>query len=139
MTAKVIMTALDIRRTLARISHEILERNKTADELVFVGMYTRGVPLAKRLSDNIESFEGKRIPVGALDATRHRDDLAYIGKKLEIKPTDIPVEIEGKSVILVDDVLYTGRTVRAAMAALIELGRPSSMRASMAARTVLPV
>jgi len=128
MTGKIVMTALDIRRTLARISHEILERNKTADDLVFVGMYTRGVPLAKRLSDNIESFEGKKIPVGALDATRHRDDLAYVGRKLEIKPTDIPVDIEGKSVILVDDVLYTGRTIRAAMDALIELGRPRAIQ-----------
>ncbi|MFH0847672.1 MAG: bifunctional pyr operon transcriptional regulator/uracil phosphoribosyltransferase PyrR [Chloroflexota bacterium] len=128
MTAKAIMNAEEIRRTLARIAHEILEQNKTTSELVLVGMYTRGVPLARRLAENIERFENGKVPVGALDATLHRDDLPLVGNKLKIKQTDIPVAIDGKAVILVDDVLYTGRTVRAAMDALIDLGRPKSIQ-----------
>ncbi len=128
MTKKIVMTSDDIRRTLARIAHEILERNQTVDDLVLVGMHTRGVPLARRLSDNIQRFESREIPVGSLDATSHRDDLASLGKRLVLKPTDIPVDIENKCIILVDDVLYTGRTVRAAMDALVELGRPKAIQ-----------
>lgn len=128
MTLKVVMTFEEIKRTLARISHEILEKNQTTQDLILVGMHTRGVPLAQRLSDNIARFEGVKIPVGALDATRYRDDLALLDKPLALKPTDIPVSIAGKSVILVDDVLYTGRTVRAAMDALIDLGRPEMIQ-----------
>ncbi len=128
MTIKAIMNAEEIRRTLARIAHEILEQNKTTEDLVLVGMHTRGVPLAKRLAANIERFENGKIPVGALDATRYRDDLSLVGNKLKVKPTDIPVDIDSKAVILVDDVLYTGRTVRAAMDALIDLGRPKSIQ-----------
>ena len=128
MTKKIVMTSDDIRRTLARIAHEILERNQTVDDLVLVGMHTRGVPLARRLSDNIQKFESREIPVGTLDATSHRDDLASLGKRLVLKPTDIPVDIENKCIILVDDVLYTGRTVRAAMDALVELGRPKAIQ-----------
>ena len=128
MSVKILMTAEDIRRTLARIAHEIIERNKSTDHLVLVGIHTRGVPLARRLSDNIESFEKSRILVGALDFTSHRDDLNSSEAKSIIKNTDIPADIDGKSVVLVDDVLYTGRSIRAAMDALIDLGRPRSIQ-----------
>jgi len=124
MAHKIIMTAEDIRRTLARISHEIIERNKVLDHLVLVGIHTRGVPLARRLAGDIERFEGVRPPVGALDFSLHRDDLPDLEEKPELRHTEIPTHVTGKSIILVDDVLYTGRSVRAAMDALIELGRP---------------
>jgi len=128
MSTKILMTAEDIRRTLARIAHEIIERNKSTDHLVLVGIHTRGVPLAKRLSDNIESFEKSRLLVGALDFSSHRDDLNGSEARSIIKNTDIPADIDGKSVVLVDDVLYTGRSIRAAMDALIDLGRPRSIQ-----------
>ena len=122
------MTPEDIRRTLARIAHETIERNKATDHLILVGMRTRGVPLAKRLAANIEDFEGFKIPVGALDITPYRDDLDSLDVQPLVKRTDIPVDINGKSIILVDDVLYTGRSTRAAMDALIDLGRPQSIQ-----------
>ena len=128
MSTKIIMTPEDIRRTLARIAHETIERNKTIDHLILVGMRTRGVPLAKRLAANIEEFEGLKIPVGALDITPYRDDLASLNRQPLVKRTDIPVNIDGKSIVLVDDVLYTGRSTRAAMDALIDLGRPQSIQ-----------
>ena len=122
MPTKVIMTAEDMRRSLARMAHEIIERNESLENLLLVGMRTRGVPLAKRLAENIHSFEGIRVPVGILDFSLYRDDLNE--RRPLIKPTDIPESIAGKSVVLVDDVLYTGRSTRAAMDALIDLGRP---------------
>ncbi len=125
---KKIMTPEDIRRTLARIAHETIERNKAIDQLILVGMRTRGVPLARRLAANIENFERLKIPVGALDITPYRDDLASLDRQPLVKSTDIPVNINGKSVILVDDVLYTGRSTRAAMDALTDLGRPRSIQ-----------
>ncbi len=128
MSKKIIMTPEDIRRTLARIAHEIIERNKTIEHLILVGMRTRGVPLAKRLAANIEDFEGLKIPVGALDITPYRDDLSSLNRQPLVKRTDIPVNINGKSIVLVDDVLYTGRSTRAAMDALIDLGRPQSIQ-----------
>ena len=128
MSKKILMTAEDIRRTLARIAHEIIEQNKTSENLVLVGMRTRGVPLAKRLAANIENFEGLKIPVGALDITPYRDDLASLNRQPLVKHTDIPANIDGKSIVLVDDVLYTGRSTRAAMDALIDLGRPQSIQ-----------
>ncbi len=118
------MTPDDIRRTLARIAHEVIEHNKSLGELVIVGLHTRGVPLAQRLSANIQSFEQFKVPTGSLDISHYRDDLALLDRKPTVKTTDIPVDISDKSVILVDDVLFTGRTVRAAMDALIDLGRP---------------
>ena len=124
---KTVMTAEDIRRTLARISHEIIERNKATGHLVLVGMHTRGVPLARRLAANIESYENSPMPVGALDFSLHRDDLDPSAARSALQKTHIPADIEGKVVILVDDVLYTGRSNRAAMDALIELGRPRSI------------
>ena len=128
MTRKIIMTPEDIRRSLARIAHEIMERNKTAEHLVLVGMRTRGVPLAKRLAANLEDLEDLRIPVGALDISLYRDDLSSLNRQPAIQRTDIPVNINGKSVVLVDDVLYTGRSTRAAMDALIDLGRPRAIQ-----------
>ena len=128
MPKKTIMTPEDIRRTLARIAHETIERNRDIEQLILVGMRTRGVPLAKRLAANIEDFEGLKIPVGALDITPYRDDLASLNRQPRVKRTDIPVNIDGKSIVLVDDVLYTGRSTRAAMDALIDLGRPRSIQ-----------
>jgi len=128
MPKKIVMSPEEIRRTLARIAHEIIERNKAADSLILVGMHTRGVPLAKRLAENIERFEGLNIPVGALDINLYRDDLSSLTLRPVTRRTDIPVSTGGKSIILVDDVLYTGRSTRAAMDALIDLGRPQSIQ-----------
>ena len=124
MAKKIVMTAEDIRRTLTRIAHEIIERNKALDHLVLVGIHTRGVPLAKRLAADIERFEGITLPVGALDFSLHRDDLISLETPLLVQRTDIPTDIDDKCIILVDDVLYTGRSIRAAMDTLIEMGRP---------------
>ena len=124
MSSKIIMTADDIRRTLARIAHEVIEQNKTMDHLILVGMRTRGVPLARRLAANIESFEKVKIPVGALDISLYRDDLSSIDQQPVVQRTSIPAGIDDKLIVLVDDVLFTGRSTRAAMDALIDLGRP---------------
>ena len=128
MAKKIIMTSGDIRRTLARIAREIIERNKTTEHLILVGMHTRGVPLARRLAANIEDFEGIEIPVGTLDISLYRDDLSSLNLQPIVKRTDIPTSIDGKSIVLVDDVLYTGRSTRAAMDALTDLGRPRSIQ-----------
>ncbi|MEE8419267.1 MAG: bifunctional pyr operon transcriptional regulator/uracil phosphoribosyltransferase PyrR [Dehalococcoidales bacterium] len=128
MTETIIMTQDDIRRSLARVSHEIIERNKTTGNLMLVGMRTRGVPLASRLAADIEGLEGLKIPVGALDISLYRDDLDTLASQSTVQHTDIPENVDGKSVILVDDVLYTGRSARAAMDALIDLGRPQSIQ-----------
>ena len=128
MAKKIIMNPEDIRRTLARIAHEIMERNKSTEHLILIGMHTRGVPLARRLATNIADFEEPQIPVGALDISSYRDDLASLNLQPVAHPTDIPANINGKSIVLVDDVLYTGRSTRAAMDALIDLGRPRSIQ-----------
>ncbi|CAN5316226.1 bifunctional pyr operon transcriptional regulator/uracil phosphoribosyltransferase PyrR [soil metagenome] len=122
-----------ISRSLRRISHEILERNATSlDQLALVGVLTRGVPLARRIARNIEHFEGLRVPVGALDITLHRDDREAPGTEQgaepELRGSGVPFDVAGKTVVLVDDVLYTGRTARAAMDALLDLGRPAAIR-----------
>ncbi len=116
----------DVRRALTRIAHEILERNGGASGLVFVGLHTRGVPLAARLAELIRRFEGEAPPVGSLDIAPYRDDLSW--SRPRMRPTDIPVPIDGRPVVLVDDVLYTGRSVRAAMNALTDFGRPSRVQ-----------
>jgi pyrimidine operon attenuation protein / uracil phosphoribosyltransferase len=128
MPVKVIMTADDIRRTLARVAHEIIERNKAMSDLILVGMRTRGVPLARRLAANIKTFEGTDIPSGALDISLYRDDLNSLDLKPVVNSTHIPLNIDGKTIVLVDDVLFTGRSTRAAMDALIDLGRPSTIQ-----------
>lgn len=120
----VIMDDQAIRRALIRIAHEIIENNKGIDDLVLVGIRTRGVPLAERLATEIEGIEGRRLSVGILDITLYRDDLSTLSYQPIVHQTQIPVDINGKTVILVDDVLYTGRTVRAALDAVIDLGRP---------------
>ncbi|HXH81793.1 MAG TPA: bifunctional pyr operon transcriptional regulator/uracil phosphoribosyltransferase PyrR [Candidatus Tectomicrobia bacterium] len=113
--------ALD--RALTRIAHEILERNQGAKDLTFVGLRTRGVTLAQRLAAKIAAIDGATVPVGTLDITLYRDDLDMRGAPV-VRGTDIPFSIKNKTVVLVDDVLYTGRTIRAALDALIDLGRP---------------
>ncbi|MBF8268122.1 MAG: phosphoribosyltransferase [Dehalococcoidia bacterium] len=123
MAEKMLMSQEEIRRALTRIAHEILERNRGVEGLVLVGMHTRGVPLARRLAERIQLFEGELVPVGALDIGLYRDDLVVRGHP-STRSTDIPVSIEGKKVVLVDDVLFTGRSIRAAMDALMDLGRP---------------
>ena len=128
MPEKIVMTAEDIRRTLARISHEIIERNKSTENLVLVGIHTRGVPLAERLSANIANFEKSNLSVSSLDFSSHRDDRNGSEANAIFRNTDIPGDIDGKAVVLVDDVLYTGRSIRAAMDALIDLGRPRSIQ-----------
>jgi pyrimidine operon attenuation protein/uracil phosphoribosyltransferase len=116
-----------VNRSLRRISHEILERNASRlDDLALVGVLTRGVPLARRVSANIHHFEGLDLPVGSLDITLHRDDLKQ--EDPEVRGSAVPFDVTGKTVVLVDDVLYTGRTARAAMDALLELGRPAAVR-----------
>jgi pyrimidine operon attenuation protein/uracil phosphoribosyltransferase len=128
MSIKVIMTAEDIRRTIARISHEIIERNRSMSDLVLVGMLTRGAPLARRLALNIKNFEGTEIPVGELDISLYRDDLDSLDLKPLLKSTKIPTDVYGKTIVLVDDVLYTGRSTRAALDALIDFGRPGTIQ-----------
>jgi pyrimidine operon attenuation protein/uracil phosphoribosyltransferase len=122
------MTADEIRRAVIRISHEIVEKQAGTTGLVLVGIQRRGVPLAHRLAAAIADHEGPTLPVGALDITFYRDDLSKLGQSPLVKGTDVPFEIEGSTVVLVDDVLYTGRTVRAAMDALREFGRPRAVR-----------
>ena len=118
------MSAEEIRRALSRIAHEILERNRGAGSLVLVGIHTRGVPLAQRLGERIREFEGVQVPVGALEIARYRDDQA-IRSPQPPRVTQVPRDIEGQTAVLVDDVLFTGRTTRAAMDALVDLGRPA--------------
>lgn len=118
----------NVSRSLRRISHEILERNASnLDNLAVVGVLTRGAPLAYRIAENIRHFEGLDVPVGSLDITLHRDDLDS-EEEPELLGSDVPFGVEGRNVVLVDDVLFTGRTSRAAMEALLELGRPASIQ-----------
>jgi pyrimidine operon attenuation protein/uracil phosphoribosyltransferase len=124
MPEKPIMSAEEIRRALVRISHEIVENLGGCGDLVLIGIHTRGVPLAHRIGEIIRGFNKVEVPVGALDIGLHRDDLAFLEVKPLIRPNDIPDEINDKDVVLVDDVLFTGRSARAAMDALIEFGRP---------------
>lgn len=125
---KEIIDAKGIKRALTRIAHEIVEKNKGTDNLVLVGIRTRGVPLARRLAARIKEFEGIEIPVGILDITLYRDDLSTIANQPIVHQTEIPFDITGKKIVLVDDVLFTGRTVRAALDALVDLGRPKAIQ-----------
>ncbi len=123
-----IMDGEAISRSLVRISHEIVERNKGADNIVLIGIRRRGVPLAERLKTIITEFQEVSVPSGSLDITLYRDDLTLRHDHPTVHRTDVPFDITGRTVILVDDVLYTGRTIRAAMDALIDLGRPSTIQ-----------
>ena len=123
-----IVDADGLRRIVTRIAHEIVERNKGVEDLVLVGIRRRGVPLAERLAKKIAEFEGRAPTQGSLDITLYRDDLSTVSHQPVVGATEIPVDINGKIAVLVDDVLYTGRTVRAAMDALIDFGRPRAIQ-----------
>jgi len=123
-----IVDAEGLRRIVTRIAHEIVERNKGVEDLVLVGIRRRGVPLAERMTKLIGEFEGTPPVQGSLDITLYRDDLSTVSHQPVVGSTDIPVDINGKIVVLVDDVLYTGRTIRAAMDALIDFGRPRAIQ-----------
>lgn len=120
----ILMDEDGIRRALTRIAHEIVEKNKGMEDLVLVGIRTRGVPLAERIAAEIERIEGVRPSVGTLDITLYRDDLSLLSYQPVVRATQIPVDIQGKTIVLTDDVLFTGRTIRAALDALIDMGRP---------------
>jgi len=119
------MSASEIDRTLVRLAHEILEKTGDLDRLAFIGIRRRGVPLAQRLARKIESLENRKVPVGILDINLYRDDLSTVDIKPVVSATEIPFEVAGKDIILMDDVLYTGRTIRAALDALFDHGRPA--------------
>jgi pyrimidine operon attenuation protein/uracil phosphoribosyltransferase len=122
-----VMDAEAIDRALVRIAHEILERNKGAEDLVLIGIRTRGLPLAQRLGEHLTRIESYPVPVGAVDITLYRDDFQQ-RRSRPVHPTDIPCRLDGKHVVLVDDVLYTGRSIRAAMDALVDFGRPRTIQ-----------
>ncbi len=121
---RIVMDSDRIDRSITRIAYEILEKNKGVEDLVLIGIRTRGVPLAQRLQEKISRMEGSSVPLGILDITLYRDDIALMKGKPRLERTDVPFSLDNKKVVLVDDVLFTGRTIRAAMDALIDLGRP---------------
>ena len=123
MPKKEVVDAVTMKRALTRISYEIIERNKGIQDIVLVGIKTRGIYIAQRLAERLKQLEDIDVPVGELDITLYRDDVKDM-EEPELHSSDVPVSIEGKEVILVDDVLYTGRTIRAAMDAVMDLGRP---------------
>lgn len=127
-TKTVIMDEDKIRRSLTRIAHEIIEKNKGTEDLVLIGIRSRGVPLAHRLNEIIEQIEGHKVPEGIIDITLYRDDLSSLAEKPVLNKTEIPFDLKGKNVVLVDDVLYTGRTVRAALDAMADLGRAKTVQ-----------
>lgn len=126
--SRLLMDRSQVRRALIRIAHEILERNSGAEGLALVGIQPEGVPLAERIAESIERIEGLRPPVGALDTTLYRDDAGRLGTTALVEKTELPFDVEGIDVVLVDDVLYTGRTIRSALDALVDFGRPSSVQ-----------
>ena len=129
MPERQIMNQEDVRRALTRGAHEILEYNRGAEELVIVGIHTRGVHIARRIAANLAEFEDIEVPVATLDVSLYRDDNRVRSQsQTKLQPTDIPMGIQGKRVVLVDDVLYTGRTIRAAMDALVDFGRPQQIQ-----------
>ena len=123
----VIMDAEAMRRAIVRIAHEIIEKNKGVENIIMVGIRTRGVPLAQRIAKEIENIENVKVPVGFLDITLYRDDLSTLAYNPIVHGTELDFNIRGKVIILVDDVLYTGRTIRAALDALIDMGRPKAI------------
>ena len=123
-----LMSASEIDRTLVRLAHEVLEKTQDLDRLAFIGIRRRGVPLAQRLARKIEALESRKIPSGILDINLYRDDLTTVDIQPVVSSTDIPFSVQGKDIILTDDVLYTGRTIRAALDALFDHGRPSRVQ-----------
>ncbi|MBM3956842.1 MAG: bifunctional pyr operon transcriptional regulator/uracil phosphoribosyltransferase PyrR [Gemmatimonadetes bacterium] len=130
MVERSLLSEEEIRRALARIAHQVLEQSRGAEDVVLIGIQRRGVQMARRLAENLERFEGGKVEVGSLDPRLYRDDPEVAAGK-PLLPTEIPFSVEGRRVILVDDVLYTGRTVRAAMDALRDFGRPSSIQVAV--------
>lgn len=124
----IIMDEVKIKRSIIRISHEIIEKNKGGQDVVLVGIKRRGVPIAKRIAENIKNFEGIDIPVGTLDISLYRDDLSELSQDPIVKNNKLDVDIKDKNIILVDDVIYTGRTVRAAIQAIFDNGRPGKIQ-----------
>ena len=124
----IILDSHEVRRALTRIAHEIIERNKGAEGLALIGVHTRGIPLAARLAAKLSELEGVEVPTGSLDITLYRDDLSEVARQPIIRETEVPFDLAERRVILVDDVLYTGRTVRAALDALIDIGRPTGIQ-----------
>ncbi|HET6278846.1 MAG TPA: bifunctional pyr operon transcriptional regulator/uracil phosphoribosyltransferase PyrR [Candidatus Polarisedimenticolia bacterium] len=124
----IVLDAEKIGRTITRIAHEIVERNSDLDNLALVGIRSRGVPLARRLQARIEAISGRKLPVGTLDITLYRDDLTTVGPQAILKETRIPFPIDGRRIVLVDDVLFTGRTIRAALDGLMDFGRPRQIQ-----------
>ncbi|MBD5638414.1 bifunctional pyr operon transcriptional regulator/uracil phosphoribosyltransferase PyrR [Clostridium botulinum] len=124
----VIMDEVKIKRSITRISHEIIEKNKGGQDIVLVGIKRRGVPIAKRIAENIKNFEGIDIPVGILDISLYRDDLSELSQDPIVKNNKLDIDIKDKKIILVDDVIYTGRTVRAAIQAIFDNGRPGKIQ-----------
>nr|WP_205607332.1 bifunctional pyr operon transcriptional regulator/uracil phosphoribosyltransferase PyrR [Clostridium sporogenes] len=124
----VIMDEVKIKRSITRISHEIIEKNKGGQDIILVGIKRRGVPIAKRIAENIKNFEGIDIPVGILDISLYRDDLSELSQDPIVKNNKLDIDIKDKKIILVDDVIYTGRTVRAAIQAIFDNGRPGKIQ-----------
>ena len=131
MSEKQILSPDDIRRAITRIAHEIAERNEGVHNVVLVGIRRRGVPLANRIASTMADFEGTKVPVGVLDITLYRDDLALRNPAPIVRSTDIPFDVSDRTVVLVDDVLYTGRTIRAALDALSDFGRPERIQCAV--------
>lgn len=125
---KQLMDEMGIKRAITRIAHEIIERNKGVENVALIGIRRRGGPLAQRLAERIEEIEGIKVPVGILDITLYRDDLTTLGAQPQLHRTEVFFDINAKNIVLVDDVLYTGRTVRAALDALIDMGRPKCIQ-----------
>lgn len=125
---RVLLDDKAVERSIIRIAHEILERNQGSKNLSLIGIRTRGIFLAKRIRDKIEEIEGRVLPLGILDITMYRDDIARTKAVLEVKKTDIPFDVNDMTIVLVDDVLYTGRTTRAAIDAIMDLGRPKKIQ-----------
>src|SRR5689334_4966634 len=123
-----LMSASEIDRTLVRLAHEILEKSADLEKLAFIGIRRRGVPLAQRLAAKIEALENRKVPVGILDINLYRDDLSTVDIKPVVSATEIPFSVQGKDIVLMDDVLYTGRTIRAALDALFDHGRPARVQ-----------
>ncbi len=122
-----------LNRTLTRIAHEIVEKNKGIKDVALIGIRTRGVPIAERLIDKIAEIEGETILTGVLDITLYRDDLTALSEKPVLNKTEVPFEVEGMNIVIVDDVLYTGRTARAALDAIVDLGRPKTIQLAVIA------
>ncbi|HEX2863548.1 MAG TPA: bifunctional pyr operon transcriptional regulator/uracil phosphoribosyltransferase PyrR [Deinococcales bacterium] len=123
-----VLESADIRRAVSRIAHEIVERNRGATDLAVVGIHTRGIPLAARVAARLSELEGLEVPTGKLDITLYRDDLSEVGLQPVVRRTEVPFDVTRKRIILVDDVLFTGRTARAGLDALIDLGRPANIQ-----------